>query len=209
MKEQQNDIYSIYNKEDNSKKINNPSEEVPKRSILNKMILGMFYVGIIVIGYVTYGMYNDNKYEFYIQKPEVLLATNSNYQIELLPKNIENFDYKNYKYEVSNQDVVNVDETGKVQGVGIGESLIKIKSKNGRVEKTVKIKVEDLGNAQIDSKYDEGSISSKVLGRENLNLDLLYESSDPQVEVDEYGHVERPDGSGGLVYVYPPTGDPV
>ena len=203
--ENKNDLYNTYTENDNNtKKIQKENEE-PKRSVLNKIILGMFYIVIIVIGYYAYVMYLDTKYEFYIEQEEILIGENSSYQIELKPKDERYFEYGNYKYESTNKEVAIVDETGKVTATGIGEAEIKIKYKNGYQEKTVKIKTEELGNSELKSAYENGQIETVVEGREDLNVDVDYTSTSPDIDVDEYGHVEG--NGGGTVLIRKPNGE--
>ena len=59
----------------------------------------------IVVGIYVFYMMRVDKYEFYINKNDVLLANHSSYQIELTPKNSDVFDYKNYVY-IENEDSI-------------------------------------------------------------------------------------------------------
>ena len=185
-------------------------KQLKSKKRLSKFMYLITYSVFIIVGLIIFYMYRIDKYEFYINQNEVLIANHSSYQIELTPKNSDVFDYQNYKYESVNENVAVVDETGKVTAVGNGETEIKIKYKNGFNYKTIKVKTEDVENVDISARYDDGQIESEVIGRQDLNIDVTYGVDNPEsIEVDRYGHVETPNGGGGTVVVYPPSGGSV
>lgn len=182
-------------------------KQLKKKKRKNRIVSSLTFCLFIIVGYMIFYMYRIDKYEFYINKSEVLIANKSSYQIEITPKNSEVFDYKKYTYKSRNEDIAIVDETGKVTAVGVGETEIEIKYKNGYESKKIKVKIEDTDNIEISSTYEDGKIETEVPGREELEIDVTYESATgTEIKIDSYGHVENPTGEGGKVVVYPPNG---
>ena len=197
-----NGLYSSYT-DVLEKQINNQNQnkgiyqEEPKRSALNKIIIVCAYMFFIVLGYIAFNMYKMDKYEFYIKEPEVLLATNSSYQLELIPKNISIFDYKNYTYQVENTDIAEIDNYGLIKAKNIGTTKVKVKVKNGFTDKEFNLRVEDVAVNTIDFKEsveistgESEKITPIINKQEKINKTVNYESTNSSVaSVDSYGNV--------------------
>ena len=180
---------------------------VTKASAVSRMFLIGFYLIAIVVGFLAFALIRSNRYEFYLKQDSVLIDTGSSYQIELIPKDANNFDYLNYSYSIADESVAKVDEFGTVTAVGSGTTTLKISLWPGLNNKTVKIISETIDIETVNIaivKEDESNISYYadvkenqsitikpiINSREDLNVSASYTSSDPNVAtVDAFGNV--------------------
>ena len=210
--------YSFYPKDTSSNEekpyliLNDEQLKVKRRK--NKALSYFIYVFFIGVGLLVFYMYRLDKYEFYLKNTEILLANNSEYQVELIPKNAIYFDYLNYKYEIEDENIATVDKYGQVVAKREGETKLKIKYKNGFSYKTVNIKSQNIDVYEVGLKEknkneqnisiteDESTkIEAKANGSNDLNINVKYRSSNEEVAlVDEYGNI-TPVGPGEAVIV--------
>ena len=205
--ENNNELYSSYTDVNNNQMKSNNSQEKPYMLMTEKelnekrknnkyliLFIGVFFT---VIGLISYNMYRMDKYEFYIKEPEVLLATNSTYQLELIPKNAENFDYKNYTYKVENTDIAEVDEYGLIKAKNNGITKVKVKLKNSFTDKEFNLHVDDVEVDTINFKEnieisagESKKIAPIINNQEKINKTFDYESQDTKIaSVDNYGNI--------------------
>ena len=173
----------------------------------NKILLISFYIMMVIVLIIIYLLYRSNKYAFYLKKDEILLKNGSEYQVELLPKDLRYFDYLNYNYSIDNEKVATVDKYGTINTVGIGEAKLKISIKFGFGTKVMKIRSEDIKIDSIELKVDtDGKIEQKnKIGlyvdesitlrsfankKDDFNINVSYTSSDVSIaSVNEFGVV--------------------
>ena len=101
-------------------------------------------------------------------------------------------------YESSNPNVAKVDKNGKVTGVSVGETIITVKTKDGKIKETCKVIIEPIKVDEIN--LNPTSLSLKVNSSTNIvavvepddatDKDLIWTSSNPSVAtVDSNGKV--------------------
>ena len=165
-------------------------KELKNKKRINVALRLVIYGIFIIIGGMLVYMYQLDKYEFYPVKEEVIIANKSKYQVEIIPKNAGVFEYLNYKYEIEDERIAEVNEYGEVRGKEEGETELKIRYKNGIKEKKVKIKVENIEVKTIEvedekgGKLEEGEsveIKTIVNGQEEIQKELECRSSDERV----------------------------
>ena len=180
---------------------------VTNTSKISRIILFGFYIILIMIGVMIFFMLRSDKYEFYLTKEEINIKKGSTYQVELTPKKIRYFDYLNYKYEVSDENIAKVDEFGTITAVGVGTTTLKISLRPGLISKKMKINIEDININDIkllvyeDQTLKSGNMVSlepnqtitlKAIANSDMNTNMTvdYTSSNPEVAtVDEFGNV--------------------
>ena len=193
-------------------------KELKNKKRLNVALRFVIYGIFIIVGALVFYMYQMDKYEFYPKEQEVLIANKSSHQVELTPKNARYFDYLNYKYEIENNNIADVNEYGEIKAKEVGETNLKIKYKNGFNYKTVKVKVENVEVEKIDLKNQSGDdvinidsiggskVNTVVNDNEKINIDVEYTSSDDEiVSVDEYGNISA--NKPGVAVIYGETVD--
>ena len=165
-------------------------EEIKKGKKNNNILMFFGYGMFVIVGAIVFYMYQVDKYEFYPVKNEVLIANKSTYQVELTPKSAENFDYLNYKYEIEDKSIAEVNEYGEITTKGVGETNLRIRYKNAFNYKTVKIKTEDIDVEKIEVKDETGGklqkgesveITPIINNNEEIHKDLECRSSDESV----------------------------
>ena len=172
-------------------------DELSSKRRKNKYFSYFIYVFFFFIGSIVFYMYRIDKYEFYINKNEVLVGYGSSFQIELIPKNIMYFNALNYKYEILDTNIASVDKYGLITAKNIGTTELKIRYKNSFSSKSMKINVENIevNSIQFDNNIqlsiDESTkINPTINNQDNIYTNIYYESGDTSVAtIDEYGNV--------------------
>ncbi len=172
-------------------------KEFMKKHRKNRWLPRVFYfflfIGLCFFGYSIY----TGIYEVYIVNKEVAIDSGSTYQIDLLPKNADYFDYKNYVFESENESIASVDKYGEITAKSSGETNINVRFKNDYVKKSMLVYVTDIKVEKLEvvktinlSKNSSQKVSVKVNDQDNVSTKLKYESSNPNVmTVDELGNI--------------------
>ena len=100
-------------------------KELKNKKRYNGALRFIVYGVFIITGAIVFYMYQMDKYEFYPKKEEILIANESKYQIEITPKNAEYFDYLNYRYEIEDEKIAEVNEYGEIRAKSVGETKLK------------------------------------------------------------------------------------
>ena len=161
------------------------------------VFLTIFYVaafGFFV--FFFYSLYLD-KYKIYLDVNEVYIEQGENYQVELSPKYSDYFNYSNYVYDIEDKSIAEVNDYGEVKAIKNGETVLKVKFKNGYEEEKLALKVSNIDVESLEVKesiniYKDDTEKLKVIvnGQENINAKLLYESSNENVlKVDGLGNI--------------------
>lgn len=115
------------------------------RVIMDKIFLPIFYcfcvIGIIVAGFNLVNVREEQKEQLLtIEKSLNVAATNEEVQLEL------NDEHKNEKvvYISSDEDIVKVDEYGKLKTVSEGSATVTVKTQNKKYVQSIEVNVGDL-----------------------------------------------------------------
>ena len=162
-----------------------------KSKIVLSIIISIFLVIILVYAFIII------KFSFSLKQDEIIMKNGSNYQIELNPKFIKNFDYENYIFEVQDSSIVTISKLGNIISKNIGETEIIVKYKYSIFSKKIKISVQDIDiNSinvidDINIKTDESiRINPVINNNDKIYANLTFESNDVNiVKVDNYGNV--------------------
>lgn len=167
------------------------------KKTLIKLTLFSFYVMIIgCAAYFGYMWYDLNS-SFTLGRDEITLANGSSYQVEVILKS--RFEDNNrYTWKSADESIATVDSDGIVTAVGSGTTKITIKSKKTGKTKELSVKalsilVEDIRfeKSKINMNVgDEVALSPIINNDESIIINLLWDTSDPNVAtVDDYGRV--------------------
>ena len=122
------------------------------------VFLTIFYV--VAFGFFVfffYSLYLD-KYKIYLDVNEVYIEQGENYQVELSPKYSDYFNYSNYVYDIEDKSIAEVNDYGEVKAIKNGETVLKVKFKNGYEEEKLALKV---SNIDVESLEVKESINIK------------------------------------------------
>ena len=167
------------------------------KKTLIKLTLFSFYVMIIgCAAYFGYMWYDINS-SFTLGREEITLANGSSYQVEVILKSRFE-DNSKYTWKSADDSIATVDNEGIVTAVGSGETKITIKSK--KTGKTQQLSVKALSiivdsirfeKSKINMNVgDEIALSPIINNDESIIIDLLWDTSNPNVAVvDDYGRV--------------------
>lgn len=168
-----------------------------KQERIRTVMLCIFYtfVALFVI-FGSYYYYID-LYSVYLMQEEVTIDNGNTYQIELLPKNSNRFDYKNYVFDVEDNSIVNVNDHGEVTSLKEGATQISIRFKNGFEKEKLKINVKnvEVSDLELEKNFsvtvnNTKKIQIKVNNQKNVSTSLSYTSENPSIaKVDNYGNV--------------------
>ena len=136
------------------------------------------------------------KYSFKIEQKEIIIQNGSNYQVELLPNFMCDFDNNNYIYEIENSNLASIDKFGLITTKNNGITELKIRYKYSFITKKIKIKIEDIAVNSIDFKdidiktNESIRIKPIINNKDNIYTSLTYESKNTNIaKVDGYGNI--------------------
>ncbi len=172
-------------------------KEMEKAEKKNQLMLNIFYVFIVLLiiggGYYYY----TDLYTVYLMEDEVTIDTGNSYQIELLPKNGDRFDYKNYVFSVDDTSIVEINDHGEIYSLKEGATQVSVRFKNGfeKEKLTINVKNVEVNDLELERDFavtvnNTKKIKIKVNNKDNISTSLFYASDDESIaKVDNYGNV--------------------
>ena len=104
-------------------------------------MLIIFYIFLAIRFVVGVYLSYIDKRTVYLTEKSIILNNGDDYQIELLPKNLDYYEANKYIYESENPNIAKVNTNGLVTGLNAGKTKIIVASSDGtseEVEITVK-----------------------------------------------------------------------
>ena len=173
---------------------NNTENHLKKKKNPLKIII-IILSSILILFLISYVLLLV-KFNFNIKYDEVILENGSTYQLELDSMFKDNFNNKNYLFEIKDSNVATVNEEGFITSKSNGTTEIKIKYKYSLFSKTIKLSVQDINISNIklediSIKTDESIRLNPIINnKENLKVNLIYESENTDIaKVDSFGNV--------------------
>ena len=168
-----------------------------KKSKSNNIALYIFYVFMFLFFiFFGYSIYVD-RFSVYLMSDEITIDKNTNYIMELLPKNSNLFNYDNYIFESENSDIAVVDKYGQITGVNQGQVFVSVKYKYDFEKEKLLVKVDNVNIEKISTektikitKNDTQKVKVSINDQLNIEANINYEIKDNQIaKVDEFGNL--------------------
>ena len=171
-------------------------EEIVLTKFQSFMLFVFYLMMFTFIAAGGYYFYSDLHIAYFVDK-SITIDTGNTYQISLLPKNSKYFDYSNYVFEVSDPEVIEVNENGQITSLKEGTSELSVKYKYGFEKDTISVTVQDIDVKSLElednlviSVNSTTRIKLKINGQENIGTSLTYTSYDSSIaKVDNYGNI--------------------
>lgn len=193
-----------YMPKDNLLKNNNLEVKKDKdKSGFNKLIFALLWVAIIV-GIIFAGYsFLMNRNDFYLGKSDITIATGSEYMATIYTKGKIN-NNKDYKWEVDNKVVVDVNEEGLIKATKAGKTTITITHKKTKQSQIMTVNVIDVEIKQFTVAEKEKvtyignpyTIVPTINGQSNIIMNLVWISEDESIATVDNNGIVKPKKAG-------------